>query len=305
MTTIVKKKGAVRGIRPEDESDNVSTTVSTAADSEAGSVVSGSVPGSPLGQQTSVRENLGTRGSAGATGLGTTTSFRSRPSVLTPDDELRMKIGIHSSDNAAKLNAKHGVEAKETAFKHVKSVVETNASGNYKHSMLKGVKPGYWETLLIKKVKEGEHLWVADLLQKTGKHVVNSPWGGQMARTVMIYAAQKKDLEMCRILARYGGKDLMQVQDIKKRSCLTYAAANNWDISKITAEGGVDCWNHTYNRMSAGKSVTEAAAQNILGNLDAESLGQAQRGSTTGRETVAQPQASFAGVGRSTSVQGA
>jgi hypothetical protein len=64
--------------------------------------------------------------------------------------------------------------------------------------MLKNAKEGEWEKKLMEKIKAGDHAWVADLLQKTGKDVLLSPWAGGMTKTAVIYAAEKKDLEMCK-----------------------------------------------------------------------------------------------------------
>merc|ERR1712238_572641 len=102
---------------------------------------------------------------------------------------------------------------------------------------------GQLESQFTAKVKEGDSQRVLDTLSKTGRELVESPFGGGFAKTSILYAAANADVQMCKRLIRYGGKELLKGQDLKKRDAYHYAKQKDFDIAKVTSDASVDCWN--------------------------------------------------------------
>lgn len=50
-------------------------------------------------------------------------------------------------------------------------------------------------------------------------------------------------MDMCKILVRVAGPQLLNVCDLKQRDTKTYAKKWGWDIKKLSADVTVDCWN--------------------------------------------------------------
>jgi len=126
--------------------------------------------------------------------------------------------------------------------------IDTNryGGGEKKKKLVPGLKPGDLEQELVKRVIKGDYDWVYNALQKAGRDLLFSEWGGGITKTCILYAANKADLEMCKLLLRYGGKELLAVKDLKNRDVAHYAAKHGFDIGSLKGmgQGLVDCWNY-------------------------------------------------------------
>ncbi|CAD7943573.1 unnamed protein product [Amoebophrya sp. A25] len=141
---------------------------------------------------------------------------------------------------------------------------EARVDSNRKPKKMKaapGLKPGDLEQELVRRVINSDHDWVYNCLQKAGRELLFSEWGGGIAKTSILYAAQKPDIDMCKLLLRYGGKELLAIKDIKNRDVSYYAAKHGFDIGSLKGmgQGLVDCWNYKVlmrNRRSGGTDST-------------------------------------------------
>ena len=73
------------------------------------------------------------------------------------------------------------------------------------------------EREFLHKVHAGDVAAVSALLSLYGKPLIWSEWAGGVCKTSILYAANKPDVELCKVLLRYGGMELMKVKDIKHR----------------------------------------------------------------------------------------
>ncbi|CAD7963109.1 unnamed protein product [Amoebophrya sp. A120] len=123
--------------------------------------------------------------------------------------------------------------------------IDTNRFG-MKKKPTPGLKPGDLEQELVRRVIKGDHDWVYNALQKAGRDLLFSEWGGGVTKTCILYAANRADLDMCKLLLRYGGKELLAVKDLKNRDVAHYARKHGFDIGSLKGmgQGLVDCWNY-------------------------------------------------------------
>lgn len=145
----------------------------------------------------------------------------------------------------------------------VDAKVDTNRSGQTTH--FAGLKPGELEQELVRRVTQADYVWVGNCLSKA-KEVLFSPWGGHITQTCILYAANRGDVEMCKLLLRYGGRDLLTYKDVKNRDAAWYARKHGIDVGALkgmaSLKGLVDCWNfkvlqkkNSDNLLSGGKHL--------------------------------------------------
>lgn len=119
--------------------------------------------------------------------------------------------------------------------------VDTNRKPSFQ-----GLKMGDLERELVRRVIKGDYDWVSNCLSKA-KEVLFSDWAGGITRTSILYAANNADAEMCKLLLRYGGKELLEFKDIKNRDVIWYAKRRGLDVASLKGiasfRGLVDCWN--------------------------------------------------------------
>ncbi|CAD7950810.1 unnamed protein product [Amoebophrya sp. A25] len=133
-------------------------------------------------------------------------------------------------------------------------VVDTNISNARRSSMADQYKEGELETAFVDKVKGGEIDWIKRTLAMCGRELLQSNFAGGIVKTSILYAAEKADLEMCKLLLRYGGRELLQVKNFKGRDAAYYAEKSGLDLSKASIEATVDCWNHRMLQPDANKA---------------------------------------------------
>lgn len=79
--------------------------------------------------------------------------------------------------------------------------IDTNRFG--KANRMAGLKPGDLEQELVQRVVARDSDWVCNCLAKSGKELLFSEWGGGIAKTCILYAANAADIEMCKLLLRW------------------------------------------------------------------------------------------------------
>ncbi|CAD7945233.1 unnamed protein product [Amoebophrya sp. A120] len=153
----------------------------------------------------------------------------------------------------ADLAKKMGLE-RPTAY----AVVDTNVIGGRRSAMLDKYKEGELESLFIDKVKERDIEWVKHTLSQCGRELFLSPYAGGIIKTSILYAAESADENLCKLLVRYGGKELLLVKNFKGRDARYFAEKNGIDIGKLSTEATVDCWNlNTLNGLQGAKRASE------------------------------------------------
>ncbi|CAD7958343.1 unnamed protein product [Amoebophrya sp. A25] len=109
---------------------------------------------------------------------------------------------------------------------------------------------GLIESELVQRVRENDIPWILLCLQRVGKQVLWSPWGGAVARTSILEAVGQgtQGELMVKVLAFFGGKELLtKVKDFKNRSAQDHAERKGMNIKTLTegeaAKAKIDCWN--------------------------------------------------------------
>mmetsp|Transcript_5319 Transcript_5319/g.13452 ORF Transcript_5319/g.13452 Transcript_5319/m.13452 type:complete len:271 (-) Transcript_5319:573-1385(-) len=151
------------------------------------------------------------------------------------------------------LVKKLGIE-KPTAY----AVVDTNVSNGRRSAMMEQHADGELETLLLEKVKGKDLDWVKHTLSQCGRELFLSPYAGNIIKTSILYAAENGDSDMCKLLVRYGGKELLLVKNFKGRDARYFAEKHGIDIGKLSCEATVDCWN--LNTLNGINGVRRASA---------------------------------------------
>eukprot|EP00392_Amoebophrya_sp_AT5.2_P014182 g14324.t1 len=180
------------------------------------------------------------------------------------------------------LVKKLGIE-KPTAY----AVVDTNVSNGRRSAMMEQHADGELETLLLEKVKGKDLDWVKHTLSQCGRELFLSPYAGNIIKTSILYAAENGDSDMCKLLVRYGGKELLLVKNFKVmapnqlasprspiytaiyftqttgpvtpgRDARYFAEKHGIDIGKLSCEATVDCWN--LNTLNGINGVRRASA---------------------------------------------
>lgn len=132
--------------------------------------------------------------------------------------------------------------------------------------------PGALENELITAVSDGDRHLVNSLLARNGKaELLFSDWAGGITQTCILSAAKRGDVEMLKILYRWGGKRTLLVKDIKGKTVKYYAdrprSEGGFSIEKVWGEPTVECWEGEAKKIRDDRRIAEVSAKHGLDDI--------------------------------------